>query len=83
MRRISSIITSGLAIVIISGILSGKVLEVRKKKMTQYQRYVGTEVIINGDTLTITDYGVIEERFYLSNGSYVNYYYVANRNKDY
>ena len=78
-RNFSTILTSLLALVVLIGLLTGKLGDIRGKNKVKYQQHVGKQLVIDGDTLTITDYSVMEESFYLSNGSKVNFYYVVNR----
>ncbi len=44
----------------------------------QYEDRVGDVYIMDGDSLTIVDYSVINETFTLSNGKTVNYHLIVN-----
>ena len=42
------------------------------KKTNDYKEYLGKEIIMNKDTLIITDYSVFEGTFIMNDGSSVN-----------
>lgn len=58
--------------------LVGSVTSGIGREKEKYEKYVGEKYIIDKDTLTITDYSIIEETFTLSNGQKVNYKLVTN-----
>ena len=62
---------------ILNNLLNNVTSEISKEK-EKYEEYVGKKHIIDKDTLTITDYSIIEETFTLSNGQKVSYKLVSN-----
>ena len=82
MKMIHKIIIGMVVCVIVLSFLLNKLFnnltsEISKEK-EKYEKYVGEKHIIDKDTLTITDYSILEETFTLSNGQKVSYKLVSN-----
>ena len=45
----------------------------------EYVKFVGDKIVVDKDTLEVTDYSVILKKFYLSNGKDVSKEYVAKK----
>lgn len=62
---------------LLNNLVSNVTSEIYKEK-EKYEKYIGEKHIIDKDTLTITDYSILEETFTLSNGKKVSYKFVSN-----
>ena len=67
----------GLIIVIIMSLLIGSILNTAgnelKKQTTQIESNLGKKIFIDGDSLTITDYSLLNDSYKLSNGTTVSF----------
>ena len=49
------------------------------KKKDEYKKFVGERVVVDKDTLVITDYSLILGKFYLSNGTEISKEYAEKK----
>lgn len=77
-KMIISMVVCVIALTFLLNNLVNNVTSEIGKEKEKYEKYVGEKHIIDKDTLTITDYSIIEETFTLSNSQKVSYKLVSN-----
>jgi len=79
MKSLLSFIAFIIIIYLLFFIISGDLEKQYKIAKKEYTDLVGEKVIVNKDTLLITDYSMIFNKFYLNNGSEISKEYAIKK----